>query len=131
MSLRTYAQAQYPAGTGTLFPAAAQAPAANTAAVVTLAANNGVNAASAALAWKVERVRWSYSSTPTAGSLTIAWTDPVLGAAQEVYAITAAGQGEMDLYKIFPGGSAVTFTLAVGGGSVVGTVYVDAECSPA
>lgn len=124
MSLRTYASGVFLLGPAAMAPAAAQAPAANTAAVDTLAATSGQQ-------WVLNNVRWSYSATPTAGSLTIAWTDPVAGNVSETYYIAAGGPGALMLgNRVFSTGSAVTLTLAAGGSSVSGTVYVDAELQP-
>ena len=117
--LRNFGQGAIPAAWPTFPPVAAQTPVAATAAVWTLPAVAGA-------AWMVSGVRWSYSATPTGGQLTIAWTDPTAGAVSEVYAITAGGPGYLPLNKAFPPDTAVTFTLASGAGSVVGTVYGDA-----
>jgi hypothetical protein len=120
MSVRTWGTPVWPAGTYALAPAAAQAPAANVNAVCTL---TGV----AGQAWKLEHLRWSYNAAPTAGSLTVAWTDPAAGAVSEVLWITVSGPGALEYNRTFPAGSTVTITLAAGGAGVSGTVYVDAE----
>ena len=121
MSLRTYATPVWPAGTPANPPAAAQAPGANIAAVYTF------TPASTKDCLKAERIRYSYSATPTAGSLTIAWTDPIAGAVSETIYIATAGNAWLEQNRIFPAGSTVTMTLAAGGGGVSGTVYVDGE----
>jgi hypothetical protein len=108
-----------PTAATALAPAAGQAPASNTAAVATLAAD-------ADNAHHVSTVRWSYSGDPTGGSLTVAWNDG--SARQEVYAITKGGPGFMAFYPPmrFPINSAVTITLAAGGAGITGTVYPEA-----
>ncbi len=97
----------------TLPPVAGQAPAANTDAVVVLAAV-------AAQAWSLSQIAWSYSAAPAAGSLTIAW-----GTVSMVFLITAGGPGQLLFPQPlrFPINTVVTITLAAGGGVVVGTVY--------
>jgi hypothetical protein len=94
-------------------PVAGQAPAAATAATVTLAAVAGQ-------AWVLSQIAWSYSAAPTGGSLTIAW-----GSVSMVFAIIAGGPSQLvfpDPLRL-PTNTAVIITLASGGGSVVGTVY--------
>jgi hypothetical protein len=59
--------------------------------------------------------------------LTISWTDPVAGAVSEVHYVPVAGTYWLEQNRIFPAGVAVTITLAAGGGSVLGSVYADAE----
>lgn len=120
MGQRQFGSPTWPTGTGSQAPAAAQAPASNTAAVCTLPATAGYQ-------WKVERIRWSYSGTPTAGSLSIAWTDPVAAAVTETLAITQGGLDWMDIFRLFPPNVGVTITLAAGGSGISGTVYVDGE----
>lgn len=107
----------YNADHGTaLSPAAAQAPAANTAAVLTLAADTLGGG------WVLNGIRWSYSDTPTNGSLTIAWEN-----VSEVYPVTSGGPGFLPFEgHRFPANTAVTITLAAGGGSVTGRVYATA-----
>lgn len=94
-------------------PSALQAPAANTAAVATLAAVPGQS-------WALSKIIWSYNGTPTAGSLTIAWNS-----ASIVLYITSAGPGEFIFPEDFvlPLNTAVVITLAAGGAGVTGTVY--------
>lgn len=90
---------------------AAQAPSADTAAVLTLSAN-------ASKGWVIDAVRWSYTAAPTGGSLTIAWST-----FSEVFPITAGGPGFLPVNARFPINTAVTITLAAGGGAVAGKVY--------
>lgn len=92
------------------------APAADTAAIITLAAASGTRHV-------VDKVFGSYSATPTGGSLTIAST--VLGTAVSVVvAITAAGPFDFDFPVPIQGddNTAITITLAAPGGTVVGKV---------
>ncbi len=92
------------------------APAANTAAVITLAAAAGVRHV-------VDKIFGSYSAAPTGGSLTIALT--VAGSAVSlVVAITAAGQFDFDFPVPLQGdeNTAITLTLAAPGGTVVGVL---------
>ena len=106
-----------------LVPAANQAPAANNAAVCTLAAPSGNNA------WNIGAIHWSYNATPSNGSLTIAWTDKGTGNNQtETYYITAGGINSMNYRRQYQAGNngGVTITLAAGGASCSGSVYVDA-----
>lgn len=98
---------------------AAQSPAVNTPAVATLASG-------AKLIWQVSYVRWSYDGAPTAGKLTIAWTDVDGTSRTEVYGITAGGPGFLPLDLTMPAVVAPTFTLAAAGAAVKGTVYVTA-----
>jgi len=94
-------------------PVAGQVSGAGAAATVVLPAV-------AAQAWILSQVMWSYSAAPTGGSLTIAW-----GSVSIVLAITAGGPGQVLFPEPLrlPINTAVTITLAGGGGSVVGTVY--------
>lgn len=101
-------------------PAAHHAPAAATAAVVTLtpsAATKGI---------VLSRVGWSYSAAPTAGSLTISWNDG--SARTRKWLISGAGPGSVSwpVPLRFPANVAVTVTLASGAGAVVGTADADA-----
>lgn len=92
------------------------APAAATAAIITLAAAAGVRNV-------VDKVFGSYSAAPTGGSLTIALT--VAGSAVSLsFAITAAGPFDMDFPVPLQGdeNTAITITLASGAGAVVGVV---------
>jgi hypothetical protein len=102
-----------PSAIDPITPAAAQAPAANTPAVATLAADP-------AAGWTVAGVRWSYDGVPAAGSITVA-----SGGVTETYYVTAAGPGFLpfDPPLLFPANQAVTVTLAAGGSGVKGTVY--------
>lgn len=93
------------------------APAANTAAVVTIAAD-------ASRPNIVSQVFYSYSAAPTGGSLII--TD----GGTEVFKqhITAAGPGQVDFVPPLKGASnsAVVVTIAAGGGVITGTCTVNA-----
>lgn len=104
-------------------PVAGQAPAANTNAVATLAADP-------AAAWHLRQINWSYSAAPAVGSkITITWTDPVTGTGTwtETYYISNGGPGILSFPpKRFPAGSTVTITLTAPGGTIIGTIYVDA-----
>jgi hypothetical protein len=90
------------------------APAANTAAVVTKAA------AGAGVANVVAGVYWSYDAEPTGGSLTITSG----GVTVFQLSITAAGPGFLPFTPPLKGGAneAVVATLAAGGESVTGKV---------
>jgi hypothetical protein len=77
--------------------------------------------------WSLYRLRWSYSSSPTAGSLQLSWTDPVQGAVTEVLYVSSAGPAALDLGgRTFPAGSSVVLTLAAGGAACSGSIYCDA-----
>lgn len=92
------------------------APDAATAAIITLAA-------AATTRHVVHKVFGSYSATPTGGSLTIAVT--VLGSEVSLaITIPAAGQFDLDFNPPLQGdaNTAITITLASGGGAVVGIV---------
>ena len=99
---------------------AQQAPTAGNAAILSLGANAGKS-------WVLGEIRWSYSDMPTNGQLTIAYTSSVGSETEKLY-ITAGGPGFLPFTppKQFRENSAVTITLASGGGSVSGTVYADA-----
>ena len=91
------------------------APNSNTAAVVTLAANPvGVN--------RISLVQWSYSNTPTNGTLTIA--DGVTTVCKHY--ITASGPGSLQFGANATGSTntAMTVTLSAGGSGVSGSVTV-------
>lgn len=105
-----------PTAANVIPPVAGQAPAADTAAVLTLAAD-------ATAGWHIANIRWSYSNTPTNGSLTIAW-----GSVSETHHVTLGGPGSINFLPSvrFPVNTEVTITLAGGGGSVTGTVYATA-----
>lgn len=99
-------------------PTAAQNPAAATDAVLTLTApTDGTR-------WQLFWVAYSYSATPTGGSITISWT---IGATTytETYAILVGGWGIMQWPqpRRFPANTTVTITLTSGAGAVVGKVY--------
>jgi hypothetical protein len=101
-----------------LIPSTAQrhAPAANTAAVVTLPAITGK-------AHVLTHVSYSYSGAPTGGSLTISDGGNVVFE----QAVTATGPGEVSLPLAGIAGTtgnAVTITLAAGGASVTGRLNV-------
>ncbi len=92
----------------------AHAPAANTAAVITLAASPGVRHV-------LDRVFGGYDATPTGGSLTIAAT--VQGTAvSQVVPIAAAGPVDLHFDPPLQGdeNTAITVTLAAGGADVTG-----------
>ncbi len=93
------------------------APAANTAAVATLAAvANCVNVASG--------ISWSYSGTPTNGLLTL--SDG--GATIRQWYITAGGPGQITFPTPISNAAintSLVATLAAGGGTVSGTVNFD------
>jgi hypothetical protein len=89
------------------------APAANTAAVVTLAA-------SANKRHVIRFLVWSYSAAPTNGRLTI--TDG--GVTKADLDITTSGPGPLILDSVFGVNSAVVVTLAAGSGVVVGKLTV-------
>lgn len=96
----------------------AQAPAANTAAVITLVAVPEQRQ-------KLRFVAWSYSAAPTGGALTITGLEG--GATWEV-AITAAGPGAMIMPQLTGRvNTDVVITLATGGGTVVGRLNVSSE----
>ena len=70
------------ASMNTITPAAAQTPSANTAAVCTLAAPTDGSR------WTLFQLSYSYSGTPTGGSLVITW-----GSVSMTYYIPAGGPG--------------------------------------
>lgn len=90
-------------------------PAANTAAVVTYAANNAKHV--------IGGLSWSYSAAPTGGNLKIE-----NGAGTTVYSvdITAAGPGSIEFPQARRGSSATALiiTLAAGGGGITGKLNV-------
>lgn len=103
-------------------PTAAQAPAANLDAVMTLPASAGHR-------WELGSVRWSYSDVPVGGKLTVQWTDTGSVVRSEQYDITAGGPGFM-LWSpalTMPSNVAPTVTLAAGGGGVFGKIYGSAQ----
>mgnify|MGYP001603033601 CR=1 FL=1 len=92
------------------------APIADTAAVITLTAASGKRHV-------VDKIFGSYSAAPTGGLLTISLT--VLGTAVSfLVTITAAGPFDFDFPVPLQGddNTAITITLAAGGGTVVGKV---------
>lgn len=105
-------------------PVAAQTPAANTPAVLTLTApTNGT-------CWTLTELRFSYSAAPTGGLLTIAWTDPVAGAVSELHDVIAGGANQFRFPnegKVFPANTLVTITLAAGGAGIFGRLYATAK----
>lgn len=105
------------ASLNTYTPDAAQAPAANTAAVAT------VPSPPSGQRWYLRSIRVSYSATPTGGKITLAW-----GAYEEVYHISSAGLTVIPWqnFRPFASGETFTVTLAAGGNGVLGTVYLDA-----
>lgn len=110
------------ASKNTMNPVAAQAPVANTDAVLTMAAPTNSEC------WNIYSLSWSYSAAPTGGEIVIAWTDPVLGALTMVFWISNGGPGQLgwdDNPLRFPPNAAVTATLKAGSGSVLGTIYGD------
>jgi hypothetical protein len=91
-------------------------PAADTAAVVTLAALAGQRRI-------IHGIQWSYSAAPTGGLLTVTDGGVIIFAV----GITAAGPGGYQL--TLPGSinSAVVVTLATGAGTVVGKLSVQSS----
>jgi len=101
-------------------PVAAQV-ATHAAAVLTMAApTDGSH-------WTVRTISWSYSATPTGGSLQIAWNDGGTNYT-ETYYITAGGPGQLSWPdgRNFPANKQVTVTLADGGSGIIGTIYANA-----
>ena len=89
-------------------------PAANTAAVITIAASSEQY-------WALDWAMWSYSEEPTAGRLTVA----IGGTTYLDIDITSAGPGPLrfdpPVYNpAFTKGEAMVITLAAGGGTCVG-----------
>jgi hypothetical protein len=102
----------------TTVPVAAQAPAQNTDAVITLTTPTDNTA------WKIRSISWSYSAAPTGGQVVIAW-----GAVSMTFYVTAAGPGQLIFQApiILPNNTGGTITLKAGSGTVVGTVYANAD----
>jgi hypothetical protein len=102
----------------TLNPTAAQAPAANIAAVATLTAPTDGSR------WVLDSITYNYSAVPTNGLLTVAWA---VGSSSftENYNILAGGPGQLtwNQPKPFPSNTLVTITLAAGGASITCNVY--------
>lgn len=90
-------------------------PAANTAAVITLAATENRRHV-------VHFVQWSYSAAPTGGRLTI--TND--GALVLDVDITAGGPGGFNVYKVGGVNKEVVITLAAGGAGITGKLSADA-----
>ena len=86
------------------------APAANTAAAVTLGSNER----------HITRLVWSYSGAPTGGSVIITEN----GVPMFKALITAAGPGFLPVGQNYASGVAVVATLAAGGDGVTGTLTV-------
>lgn len=96
---------------------AKHAPAAATAAVITLAAIEKQS-------YHIHKIIWSYDTTPTGGLLTVT----VNGA--EILPgipITASGPGALSVNITSNDNEAVVITLASGAGTVVGRVYAEYE----
>ena len=91
-------------------------PAANTAAVITLAAKENLKNV-------IHYIQWSYSAAPTGGRLFITFG----GVTKFDVDITAAGPGGFDFY--LPGivNEAVVITLAAGGAAIVGKLNAQAD----
>lgn len=91
------------------------APAGNTAAVITLAAADGVQHV-------IDKVWGSYSATPTGGSLTIAMT--VRGTSVSLVHQVVGTEVNLDFQVPLQGdkNTAITITLAAGGGVITGIV---------
>ena len=107
-----------PAGIPALVPQVAQAPTQGTQAQWVSPTSSG--------SVFLGRIRWSSNGTPAGMTLTIAWTDPVAGSVSEIYYITAAGPGFLDIGDTYPAGAVVTVTLSAVSG-VTGSVYVQAQ----
>ena len=88
-------------------------PVADTAAIITLAAEHHVR-------HLVRTIVWSYSVAPTAGRLTLT----VDGTIRLDVDITAAGPGALPLDLLTAEQAAVVITLAAGGAAVVGKLSV-------
>jgi hypothetical protein len=98
-------------------PGNANAPAANTAAVVTLAGVGGQS-------WTIAGIYWSYDGNPTGGQLTI----DIGGVTAFTEYVTSRGPG---FFPFTPpmqvtAGAAVVITLAAAGAAVSGSVNVHA-----
>lgn len=96
-------------------PARHHSPAANTAAVVTFAADPGTKHV-------ITKINWSYDAEPTSGLLTVS------SGGQTVFSqfITASGPGFHDFHEGLkgPANSAMVVTLSAGGTDVSGAVSV-------
>ena len=104
------------ANTGEKLVLASDAPAAATAAVVTLAATTGQM-------WVIRAIHFSYDAAPAAGSLIITEN----GTPKYTLYITAAGAGPVPLPDNgmqFASGAEVVVTLASGAGTVKGALNV-------
>ena len=98
---------------------AVHAPAADTAAVITLAA-------AANTQHFINGVQWSYSTSPTAGRLTITVN------AVTVFDVSVTGSGPGGFNFAIPGGTnqAIVITLAAGSGSCVGKINCQYTSEP-
>lgn len=101
----------------TMTPSAAQAPAAATDAVCTMAAPTDGSR------WVLSSIDYSYSAAPTGGQITITY-----GTTTETYYVNGAGRGSLTFpqEKRFPTNTGVVITLKSGGGAVIGTIYPNA-----
>lgn len=90
-------------------------PAINTAAVVTIAAGADDR-------WVLDRIWYSYDTTPTGGSLVVSFG----GVTKLSLAIPAAGEGELllDGFHNLTKNEAVVVTLASGGAGAIGKLTV-------
>lgn len=87
-------------------------PAANTAAVITIAASEKE-------AWSLKGIEWSYDGTPTGGRLTVA----IDGTTYLDLDITTGGPGQLEFPEGFSRSTKneeVVITLAAGGAGVTG-----------
>ena len=95
-----------------LTPDPASAPAVNTAATWTLAADakNG---------WAIKQIIFGYDSAPTGGFLSITWGTNTISVP-----VTSGGAGPLILEppRVFPLNTAVVITLAAAGASVTGKI---------
>lgn len=95
-----------------LVPDPNAAPASNTAATWTLAAD-------ASNGWAIEEIIFAYSGTPVAGTLTITW-----GTNTNTTYITSGGPGPLVFVPpiVFPINTQVVITLATGGVGISGAI---------
>lgn len=100
--------------------AARHYPAANVAAVVTLAAN-------ATGRHVIERISWSYSAAPTGGSIQI---EDGAGNIQRKFFIAAGGPYSIPVLFIGSLNTACIITLAAGGAGISGTLDVEHSLQP-
>lgn len=106
--------AEASSGVSSLASGHTHTPAANTAAVVTLAA------AGAGKVNVIRGIAWGYSSAPTGGNLTIKDGDATVFSVP----VTGAGPGFIPVYGAGSINKALVVTLAAGGEDVVGSVNV-------